>query len=172
VTPEVAFPVVCGKIPGSLAVFDRVRPELLTMIADRICARSGSESFPSLSDGGWKSPPTVFEWGGVFDELRATLTAHLAGRVPVGWAMINAGGSSHPRRQHYRTKISGIYYVTGGEPPLAPTIFETPGGLHGDEIAIDPAPGRLVLFPGDLWHRVPEVRGAKPRITIAFDVRG
>ena len=36
--------------------------------------------------------------------------------------------------------------------------------------AIQPAPGRLVLFPSYLWHGTIPFRGATARTTIAFDL--
>ena len=35
--------------------------------------------------------------------------------------------------------------------------------------AIQPAPGRLVLFPSYMWHGTIPFRSASPRTTIAFD---
>ena len=61
----------------------------------------------------------------------------------------------------------GVYYVDPGEDLSPPTVCETAGG----EIAVEPHPGRLMLFHGTTWHRVERYDGDKPRITIAFDVR-
>lgn len=110
-----------------------------------------------------------------------------------GWAMVNYRGAEHPRHTHHRTIATGIYYVDPGtDDPLdgTPTLFEatekdvtraevqSDGTIPGvtvdrdaNDLGIAPLPGRLVLFPGSVWHRVPKVIGTRPRITIAFDVR-
>lgn len=174
-TLAVRFDLPDGR---SIAVHDGVRSDLLGDLAHEILERETKEpqGQPSINRGGWKSGEIVFGsygFGGACFSLGETLQhEYLGGGFPVGWAMVNRDGNYHPRHTHYRPRISGVYYVTAGQAPGAPTILETPGGKHGEQIQIDPAPGRLVLFPGDLWHRVPEVRGATPRIAIAFDVRG
>jgi len=35
--------------------------------------------------------------------------------------------------------------------------------------AVQPIPGRLVLFPSYMWHGTVPLRAPSPRITIAFD---
>jgi Putative 2OG-Fe(II) oxygenase len=35
---------------------------------------------------------------------------------------------------------------------------------------VQPAPGRLVLFPSYMWHGTIPFHDAQPRTTIAFDV--
>lgn len=169
--------------PAPLRVFDDVRADLLPSLerAIRLQALEHRETYPSLNRGGWKSndrlfetTPGIFAWiDPAIDGLCQTLSREfLDGGHPRGWAMINGRGSHHPRHTHYSTKVSGIYYITAGSEPTTPTIFEIPNVALDQvaEVAIAPAPGRLVLFPGSLWHRVPVVEGDLPRITIAFDV--
>jgi hypothetical protein len=36
--------------------------------------------------------------------------------------------------------------------------------------AVQPVPGRLVLFPSYMWHGTVPLRAPSPRTTIAFDV--
>jgi hypothetical protein len=82
--------------------------------------------------------------------------------------MVNRAGDCHPRHIHQGAIWSGVYCVDPGDEPITPTLFEAPDR----DVAVMPAPGRLVLFPGDMWHSVPACAGGPaPRITIAFDVR-
>jgi len=50
-----------------------------------------------------------------------------------------------------------------GEPAL-PVPGATPA------FAVQPLPGRLVLFPSYLWHGTTAIHGTEPRLTLAFDV--
>jgi hypothetical protein len=190
-------------------VLDDVRPDLAPQLAEIILARSQmAPSHPSKNIGGWKSSEALFSWRNAGEEPIAELLAALVDEIegmrggtigrnlPVGWAMVNRMGASHPRHQHYRTITTGIYYVATGDEPMTPTVFELDktesmqalygrlelpancafvGGTHKDRDLIDlhvfPRIGRLLLFPGSQWHSVPEVQSQSPRITIAFDVR-
>jgi len=145
-------------------------PELERIILERM--RTDRRSTASLNVGGWKSTENFFAWPDApVQELRRAIVAE-AGAEPVAWAMVNRAGSHHPRHQHRIASLSGVYYVAPGD-PLAPTIFECGGDARGKgyEIEVDPHPGRLVLCPGVMWHRVQAYTGEAPRITIAFDVR-
>lgn len=150
-------------------VFDGVAPHLCAALSTIILDRAAKTrvSAGSRNVGGWKSTEHFFTWPDqAVQQLRHALIGIL-GAVPVGWAMINRRGSFHGRHQHRIASVSGVYYVDPGEDPSSPTVCETPGG----EIAIEPHPGRLVVFSGMTWHSVPRYDGEKPRITIAFDVR-
>lgn len=176
-----------------LRVVDNVLPELAAQMAVEIEERAAGPSYGSRNVGGWKSREDLFEWRGALAiyALRSELVVHHLDRLVdgtrrlVGWAMINRGGSYHARHNH-GGMLAGIYYVTTGE-TRAPTIFEladkgvsrSESGLaigpvgHSVKVerAIDPIPGRLVVFSPSIWHRVPKVPGEQPRITIAFEVR-
>ncbi len=86
--------------------------------------------------------------------------------------MVNWHGSRHPRHVHQGAVLAGVYYVRTGDPGTPPTIFEPDGqrGPGGPEIHVEPLAGRLVVFPANLYHRVPTYHGDEPRVTIAFDV--
>ena len=156
-------------------VIDGVRVDLLgelriaVLALERVCP-----SQPSLNRDGWKSKE-IFSWpGSCASDLSATIVEHVARELARpfflhGWAMVNRPGSYHPRHVHQGALMSGVYCVDPGDEPSSPTVFEGTGG----DIAVIPAPGRLVLFPGDLWHRVDACGGSRdrPRITIAFDAR-
>ena len=158
-------------------VFDDVHAELCApleqIILDRMQRDRGRKT-GSLNVGGWKSGEDFFEWpDAAVQELRQTIVARIGARSPVAWTMVNRAGSHHPRHQHRAANLVGVYYVTAGSPEaITPTVFECDGGRSGRyEVEIDPHPGRLVLCPGAMWHRLPVYAGDLPRITIAFDVR-
>lgn len=153
-------------------IHDGVALPLLEGLAHEILilAQGNRRSVASLNVGGWKSGSEVFAEpaGAAFCEL--VRDRYVDRQTIVGWAMVNQAGSEHPRHQHRIARVCGLYYVKSGSPPV-PTIFEvdTPDG-NRRELAVNPVPGRLVLFSGEAWHRVPRYDGTAPRITIAFDV--
>lgn len=159
-------------------VFDDVCLDLVDDLATEILMRSRRErSIGSKNVGGWKSAESFLDAGpGALFRARIARD-FLAGHAPVGWAMVNRAGSEHLRHAHGLARVSGCFYVRAGD-PLVPTIFErVPRPLPGDasivrdgEIAVLPKAGRLVLFPGEMNHRVPRYDGQAPRITIAVDV--
>lgn len=168
-----------SRCAGAPVVFDGVHPELCPDLRSAVLAKSRawsnetatSPSYPSLNVGGWKSSEDFFSWPyPSVRQLREVLRReYLRGGDPIGWTMVNRSGSHHPRHHHGHSVLSGVYYVDPGDPTTsAPTVFET---ADGHEVRVEPAPGRLALFPSDLWHHVPAYTGASPRITIAFDVR-
>lgn len=160
---------------GAPRIIDDVRVDLAPELALAILTRSRVvESVGTLNRGGWKSSEGLFSWGEpAVAALMATLERdYLLGCRPVGWAMVNASGSHHPRHNHASAIVSGIYYVDPGDAETSPTVFEIDAiPREADTIAVAPAVGRLVLFPGAMWHSVPPYASAKPRITIAWDVR-
>lgn len=162
----VEIKAACSREP---IVYDNVRPDLCAQLAEVILARAArDQSTPSLNRGGWKSTETLFQWGHpAIRELERTALYGMLGGRAVGWAMVNRNGSGHPRHQHRLAVLVGVYYVTAGDPAV-PTIYEC---ADGSELEITPAPGRLVIAPGDMWHRVPAYPGDSPRITIVCDVR-
>jgi hypothetical protein len=180
-----------SRCAGGPIVYDGVHADLCPALRDAVLARvtaigsshtaprgrpSPSQrglaySFPSLNEGGWKSGEDLFAWPDpAVQDLRSALACEYLGAAtrPIGWAMVNRLGSRHPGHHHGASVLSGVYYVDPGEGSSAPTIFVA---TDGQEIQVEPVAGRLALFPGDLWHRVPTYAGHAPRITIAFDVR-
>ncbi len=115
------------------------------------------------------------------------------------WANVNGPGDSNICHYHPGAFWSGTYYVDdggdlsggseeagplGGEfemldprgpgpAMLAPTlVFAGEGGLSaGGTETIQPRPGLLFLFPSWLYHQVRAYRGARERISIAFNLR-
>lgn len=168
-----------GKIrrSGRVLVIDGVRPDLLDPLRRDVLDQMRQQpwSQPTLNQGGWKSDNLRTWRSPAADELREEILRRVAGQEPQpqratwvveAWAMVNDAGDQHPRHVHQGATASGIYVVDPGIGEATPTLFEVGSG----EVAIQPVPARLVLFPADLWHRVPPCTGG-PRITIAFDVK-
>lgn len=163
----------------ALVIHDPVRPDLveqLRLLVEEMARRdAGRPRSGSLNVGGWKSETGFHRTAEAPHELVASILAHylaphLGNIHPArvsSWAIVNHRGSLHQRHNHQGAVISGIYYVCPGEPPTSPTVFEVPGSAP---VLVHPAPGRLAIFPGSMFHRVPPYHGAAPRITVAFDV--
>ena len=162
-------------LPSSPVVIDDVcTPALLVAAAREILElrKMKPESARGANRGGWKSEYEIFDRSGDLARVGAAVRAQLRLRWnitqrPVCWAMINRAGSSHPRHCHGSFGLSCVLYVLPGDPPT-PTIVECD---DGSELAIAPIPGRMLVMPTRLWHRVPVYTGESPRITIAFDAR-
>jgi hypothetical protein len=164
-----------------IQVFDRVAMSFLPLLRETLLepALLATPTYPSLNQGAWKSNEHFFDYAPSTRVLRDEITKLLVANGGlgaqrrmdrcrlIGWAMVNRSGSFHPTHRHQTAIQSGVYYVAGGDPPVG-TIFEH---ADGSEETIEAIPGRLVVFPGNLWHRVPIYSGTEPRITIAFDVR-
>lgn len=152
-------------------VLDGVRPDLCEPLMHVIFERMKLErrSTPSLNIGGWKSSETLFTWRDpAVSELNETIAEIIGAWPTIGWAMVNQRGSQHPRHQHMNARLVGVWYVTAGsEDAITPTTFETKGGA----VEVEPHPGRLVLSPGAMWHRVDRYDGDEPRVSVAFDLR-
>ncbi len=95
------------------------------------------------------------------------------------WSSRLRNGGFHTHHIHPEGWISGVYYLqvppaadagdqsgwlTFGVPNLGPEISLP--SLH----AVQPKPGRLVLFPSYFWHGTVPFQDEIPRITIAFDL--
>lgn len=148
---------------------DDFLPEVVTPIRAEILGRMEqlrARSAPSLNEGGWRSDALRGWAGPAATQLLAGLGTVTRARRIDAWAMVNWGGSHHPRHLHQGAQWAGVYVVDAGDPPT-PTIFELPDGV---ELPILPAAARLIVFPAGLYHRVPPYPGQSPRITVAFDV--
>ena len=114
--------------------------------------------------------------------------------VVTAWANVNGPGDSNFSHYHPGAFWSGTYYVDDGgvvdDPSLgggfemldprgaapamlAPTLaYAGDGGLAaGMTETIEPRPGLMVLFPSWLQHQVRTYRGARERVSIAFNLR-
>ena len=93
------------------------------------------------------------------------------------WSSRLSDRGFHINHIHSEGWISSCYYA--GVPPAVEDAhakqgwikFGEPGYALGVPIrrAIQPKPGRLVLFPSYMWHGTIPFRDASPRTTIAFD---
>lgn len=101
-------------------------------------------------------------------------------RFSGSWSVRLRSGGQHANHVHPQGWISSALYIA--LPPRAPGQSGDAGwlalGQPADNLAValdprrkvEPAPGRLVLFPSWMWHgTVPFANGE--RLTVAFDVR-
>jgi tetratricopeptide (TPR) repeat protein len=101
-------------------------------------------------------------------------------RYAGAWSCLMRGQGFHTNHLHPEGWISSCYYVTVpgetdnpqthngwikfGEPSLALPLKDPV------RRAVQPVPGRLVLFPSYMWHGTIPLQASSPRTTIAFDV--
>ena len=100
-------------------------------------------------------------------------------RFTGAWSCLMRGHGQHVNHLHPEGWISSAYYVT------VPEATKDSGTRNGwikfgepsldlplkDPIrrAVQPVPGRLVLFPSYVWHGTVPLQAESPRTTIAFD---
>lgn len=101
-------------------------------------------------------------------------------RYSGSWSSRLGDRGFHVNHIHPQGWISSCYYVA--VPPAAGDEAARQGWLKFGEPALDiplpqpirraiqPVPGRLVLFPSYLWHGTIAFRDDVPRLTVAFDV--
>ncbi|HEY2739410.1 MAG TPA: putative 2OG-Fe(II) oxygenase [Thermoanaerobaculia bacterium] len=99
-----------------------------------------------------------------------------------GWAVLLESGGYQHQHVHSRTDFVGVYCVEaprldpGSEEGSLTLLDPRSGRLANRAIwerereAVRPQPGRLVLFPSFVPHRVDAFHGPGERITINFDV--
>jgi hypothetical protein len=98
--------------------------------------------------------------------------------VRTAWSVRLRRGGFHVNHFHHQGWISSAYYVEvpdeardeaarSGWLKFGEPRFATPGA--SPERFLQPAPGRLVLFPSYMWHGTEAILGPQPRLTIAFD---
>jgi uncharacterized protein (TIGR02466 family) len=102
------------------------------------------------------------------------------------WAMVMRHGNYALVHDHAEAHFSVAYYPDAGDadldlyPDSGKLSFVDPrrGGtvipgieLFPSQFAIQPQPGRLVVFPGWLQHFVQPYRGGRPRVSISCNVR-
>jgi len=101
-------------------------------------------------------------------------------RYAGAWSCLMRGQGFHTNHLHPEGWISSCYYVTVpketdnqkthngwikfGEPSLELPL------KNPVRRAVQPVPGRLVLFPSYMWHGTIPLQANSPRTTIAFDV--
>jgi hypothetical protein len=102
------------------------------------------------------------------------------------WAMVMRHGHHALVHDHAEAHFSVAYYPDAGDadldlyPDSGKLSFVDPrrGGtvipgieLFPSQFAIQPQPGRLVVFPGWLQHFVQPYRGGRPRVSISCNLR-
>jgi uncharacterized protein (TIGR02466 family) len=101
-----------------------------------------------------------------------------------GWAVILSEHGYQHQHVHSRTDLVGVYCVQrpetqtpGGDPGGALTLIDpctgrlsTRTSWESDVVSLQPVPGRLILIPSFVAHRVEAVTVPGERITINLDV--
>jgi hypothetical protein len=96
------------------------------------------------------------------EELKADLTAlNFELLVTDCWGVIYETSDHTIPHMHYPSDLSAVVYLEAEE-EAAPIIF-------GDDLAVKPEPGLLVVFPGILLHQVP-ANHAK-RVVVAMNLQ-
>lgn len=149
--------------------------------------------------GGWHSDGNLFDrTGAEIEELQGVVAQAVADCVAevgkevqgeVGMTLFGAAnvlerGGYHTYHVHTGCHLSGVYYVSTGEPdpanPKSGTIcfYEPrPGGSvlytrylgFAEDFEVDPEPGMVLVFPSFLGHSVHPFTGGGTRITVAFN---
>jgi uncharacterized protein (TIGR02466 family) len=101
-------------------------------------------------------------------------------RYAGAWSCLMRGQGFHTNHLHPEGWISSCYYVTVPKETDNPQTHN--GWIKFGEPSLDlplnnairravqPVPGRLVLFPSYMWHGTIPLQASSPRTTIAFDV--
>lgn len=99
------------------------------------------------------------------------------------WTNIQQPGSQVLLHRHPNSLVSGAYYIEAAS-DAGRIIFETPLEAHrmsdfpryaqptafnAMNFSVEPAPGKLVLFPSWLGHRTEVNRSSSERIVISFN---
>ena len=102
------------------------------------------------------------------------------------WANVSPPGAANDAHAHPGAYWSAVYYVDDGggqaglrlEDPrfplnrmVQPDFRMTGSGISDHtEVSVRPEPGKLVIFPSRLRHRVPAHDGPRERVSIAMNV--
>jgi uncharacterized protein (TIGR02466 family) len=124
----------------------------------------------------------------VFDFINASLEDYRKGfkfdcdqfEISSSWAnhSLPNSGQNHKFHRHSMSLLSGVYYFTAGaalgfEDPMTPRVMNQLEVLRFDYtpfMYIDPAPGKLVIFPSWLYHWTKPHVDNFDRWNIAFNV--
>lgn len=185
--------------PAGWASIDALNAALVRALADRHrlarhpfdqSLREGSQTARDLTTETDPAIAAVLDaFRGPVEDYRTALGAdpahplsarnHGATRFAGCWSIELRRDGHHVNHLHPDGWLSSAYYVSvpsevargvrrAGWLKFGEPRFPVPGA--SPELYVEPRPGRLVLFPSYMWHGTVPIRGAEPRLTIAFDV--
>ncbi|MGE0154559.1 MAG: TIGR02466 family protein [Reyranellaceae bacterium] len=183
------FPTPLWQVDLEAAAAQRLNAKLRREIDAMLSPR------PPLPRGGsWQTEPVLHRHPG-FAELvdlveRTALGAlkflalkHPRAKISGMWANINPRGGQSTAHTHPNNFLSAVYYVqvprgegviqfTDPRPQAEVMLPPVVGGnrFNGSLISLDVLPGRLVMFPAWLRHKVPPNQGDEERISIAVNL--
>lgn len=177
---------------------DTLNEGLRRVILDR---KSANPSTKRTNVGGWQSTHDLLKWqapeiaelgkmihnafGEVMESELGT-GAFQCSLSATAWANVNTDGDYNRIHTHSENHLSGVYYVTMGEPdpardPNGAFEFLDPRGaaaassIPGVPVVtgglVSPVPGMMIVFPSWLAHGVLPFFGKGERISIAFNLR-
>lgn len=187
---EAEFPDAAG-LNRELAAYIRSREQLDRDYSAFTTVRHGWQSAPDVFEA---DVPAIGALRGFVDQhIEAFL--HEWGRVSfnqsaprrfrysyAGWAVILRQGGFQHEHVHTKTDLIGVYYVEvpaeSSDGPSGNLTFIDPRGgrlasraiWESPQYSSRPKPGKLLLFPSFMPHRVDQVGGHGERISINFDV--
>ncbi len=195
VFPAFATPILNITWPGHEAV----NGQLTQLVADRITpdirppdiAPNGRRSSDDLLQWGGPAVAQLDGWiqqaiaqtAQAVAPAQARLPGHFAVRA---WVSVFNTGNYDPVDDQAQNGWAGLYVVDPGDqaddeslsgvlqiqdPRLAVAGLTMPGDQIGRPILIRLHAGRMLMFPGWLQHATHPYQGARPRITVHFNVR-
>ncbi|MCB1738998.1 MAG: hypothetical protein KDK91_01410 [Gammaproteobacteria bacterium] len=99
------------------------------------------------------------------------------------WAHVTRSGGYHDHHSHGDSFWCGIYYVDVGESSIQthsginrfyspiPGYFDPASGEKRTSFDLTPVDGKLILFPGYLFHSALPYAGNRERFVVAFNTR-
>ncbi|MCX5742013.1 MAG: 2OG-Fe(II) oxygenase family protein [Proteobacteria bacterium] len=169
-------------------------PALLASVGAQIFAAERSR--PTVARGeltGWQSDNDLAIWSAETGRLvellaQAMMTAFTASASEdielFAWANVLRAGDYFSPHTHANAAWSGVLYVDAGDPDsggllcfrdpragAAMVIGESNRFDSACTVRIAPRLGELVVFPAWLVHWVTPYRGARPRVSVAFNAR-
>lgn len=115
--------------------------------------------------GGWQGVITnrQIDW---VEELRTLIETTTNKRTQRFWFNINGPGHSNAWHQHFANCHAAVLYIK--TPPDSGNIeFKQ----QQEVLSINPSPGKLLVFPGTLEHRVTVNNSQEDRISLATNLK-
>lgn len=175
---------------------DALNATLLQAIyAERVQTESDVELSNFTRLGGWHSRATLHkepEFAFIASAVRNVAAAvgealgydpELRLDIDAMWAIVNAPGAWNRAHIHPGSLWSGVYYVQASEnagqieflDPRTANLMRQPRYARRPEacyasVTYDPTPGRLLLFPGWLYHTVHPNLSDVDRVILSFNL--